>query len=293
VFISDKIEWPYHGRNKPAVENKSMAAKPKPAAAEKPYAASLDAALEHSTVPAVSRAAAVLRLLGRASEPMGVQAIARELGIVPSTGLHILRTLAAEDLVSFDPATKLYTLGAGVLVLARQWLGQDRFAELAQPALERIAREHGASAMGVQIAGLEHMVVVAMARAEGMIQLHTQIGSRFPAVISATGRCIAAFGGHDREELRRRFRGLRWDQAPSLAEWENQVAETRAKGYALDLGNYMAGVSIVAAPVFGAGRVLSHSLVVVGISGQLQGPALGRIGRELRDAAAQLSRQLG
>ena len=270
-----------------------MAARPRTPAAKNPHAASLDAALERSTVPAVSRAAAILRLLGRSAEPVGVQAIARALDIVPSTCLHILRTLAAEEFVSVDPATKRYALGAGLLTLSRQWLGQNPFAELAQPVLERIAREHGVTAIGVQIIGLEHLLVVAMARSEGMIQLHTQIGSRFPAAISATGRCIAAFGGHDREELRRRFRRLRWDNPPSLADWEAQVEETRANGYAIDPGNYMAGVTILAAPVFGAARVLSHSLVAVGISGQLRDAALARIGRELRDSAAQVSRRLG
>lgn len=270
-----------------------MATKPKTVAAKNPHAAALDAALENSTVPAVSRAAAILRLLGRSSEPMGVQAIARALNIIPSTSLHILRTLVVEELVSFDPVTKLYSLDAGVLMLARQWLGQNRFADVAQSTLERIAREYGVTAMGVQVVGLEHMVVVAMARSEAMIQLHTQIGSRFPATISASGRCIAAFGGHDREELRRRFRKLRWDNAPTLADWEAQIAETRVNGYAMDQGNYMAGITVVAAPVFGVGGQLSHCLVVVGISGQLRDQALSRIGRELRDGAAQVSRQLG
>ncbi|HSW15311.1 MAG TPA: IclR family transcriptional regulator [Solimonas sp.] len=270
-----------------------MAAKPRTPAAKNPHAAALDAALEQSTVPAVSRAAAILRLLGRSSEPQGVQAIARSLSIIPSTCLHILRTLVVEELVSVDPATKLYSLNAGVLTLARQWLGHNRFADIAQPALDRIAAEYGLTAMGVQIVGLEHMIVVAMARSETMIQLHTQIGSRFPATISATGRCIAAFGDYERDELRRRFRQLRWDNAPTLTDWEAQVAETREQGYAIDQGNYMAGVTIIAAPVFGVNRMLSNCLVVVGISGQLQDQTIARIGRDLHERAAQVSKQLG
>lgn len=257
------------------------------------HAAALDTALATSTVPAVSRAAAILRLLGRSAEPMGVQAIARALDIIPSTALHILRTLVAEELVSVDPLTKLYSLHAGVLTLAREWLDQDRFAAVAQPALERIARDHGVTSIGVQIVGLEHMVVVALARSETMIQLHTRIGSRFPALISASGRCIAAFGNYDRAELQRRFKGLRWDQAPTLVEWEAQVAETRKQGYALDQDHYIAGVTVVAAPVYGLGSRLTHCLVVVGISGQLRDQALARIGRELGDSAAQVSRWLG
>ena len=270
-----------------------MAGKTRVPAVKNPYAAALDEALEQSMVPAVSRAAAILRLLGRSSEPQGVQAIARALDIVPSTCLHILRTLVAEEFVRFDPATKLYTLNAGVLLLARQWLSQDRFVSIAQPALDRVARQYGVTAIGVQIVGLEHMIVVAMARSETMIQLHTQIGSRFPATISASGHCIAAFGDYPREELHRRFRRLRWDHAPSLAEWEKQVELTRSHGYAIDQGNYMAGVTVVAAPVFGIGGRLTHCLVVVGISGQLRDAMLTRIGADLRDSAAQVSQQLG
>lgn len=270
-----------------------MAAKPKNPKAKDPHAAALDAALERSTVPAVSRAAAILRLLGRSSEPVGVQFIARALNIIPSTCLHILRTLVVEEFVSVDPVTKLYTLNAGILVLARQWMSQNRFADIAQPALDRIVREHGVTAIGVQIVGLEHMVVVAMARSESAIQLYTQIGSRFPATISASGRCIAAFGDYEREELQRRFKRLRWANAPSLAEWEAQIEATKINGYAIDQGNYMAGVTVVAAPVFGVGAKLTHCLVVVGISEQLQDPALAKVGRELRDSAAKVSRQLG
>ena len=81
-----------------------------------------------SKAPAISRAAAVLRLLGKTAQPMGVNAIARELGLVPSTCLYVLRALVEEELVAFDENTKRYTLEAGVLSLARGWLRRP-FAE--------------------------------------------------------------------------------------------------------------------------------------------------------------------
>ena len=55
----------------------------------------------------------------------------------------------------------------------------------------------------------------------------------------------------------------------------------------------MAGVTVLAAPVFGVSGLLSNCLVVVGISGQLQDQMLDRIGQELRDSAARISRELG
>ena len=51
-------------------------------------------------VPAVRKAVSILRLLSRTSEPMGVNAISKELDLVPSTCLHILRVLVAEGLVA-------------------------------------------------------------------------------------------------------------------------------------------------------------------------------------------------
>ena len=66
----------------------------------------LASAVEASKAPAISRAAAVLRLLGRNDASLGVQTIARELGLVPSTCLYVLRALVAEELVAFDPDTK-------------------------------------------------------------------------------------------------------------------------------------------------------------------------------------------
>ena len=162
----------------------------------------LAAAVKASKAPAISRAAAVLRLLGKSDAPLGVQSIARELGLVPSTCLHVLRALVAEEFVSFDPDTKRYSLEAGVLTLARHWLRRNRFNDLAQPVLDRIAQEFDVTMLGVHIVGLEHIIVVAVSQSGPSFQLSTQIGSRFPALISATGRCIAAFGGHTEDRAR-------------------------------------------------------------------------------------------
>src|ERR1700761_7416038 len=162
-------------------------------------------AVKESKAPAISRAAAVLRLLGKSDAPLGVQAIARELGLVPSTCLHVLRALVAEEFVSFDPQSKRYALEAGVLTLARHWLKRNPFSDLAQPMLDRIGRNFDVTMLGVHIVGLDHIIAVAISQTGSNFQLSTQIGSRFPALISATGRCIAAYGGYSDEEIEARF----------------------------------------------------------------------------------------
>lgn len=249
-------------------------------------------AIKDSKAPAIARAAAILRLLGKSGAPMGVQAIARELGLVPSTCLYVLRALVVEDLVAFDADTKRYTLDAGVLTLARQWLRRDQFSDLAQPLLDRMSKDFGLTMLGVQIFGLKRIIVTAMSQSSQNFQLSTQLGSRFPALVSATGRCIAAFGGYGETELKAGFETLRWDEPPSFEQWRQQVAEAREQGVAVDAGNYISGVTVVAAPVWKAAGSPSHALVAIGIGSALRGEGLPRLKQALLGAARSLSDQL-
>ena len=250
-----------------------------------------DKPVKDSKAPAISRAAAVLRLLGKSETPLGLNPIARELGINPSTCLYVLRAQVAEELVSYDPDTKRYALEAGVLTLARQWLRRDRFADLAQPLIDRLASQFGVTLLGVQILGLDHIVAVAVAQA-GTFQLSVQVGSRFPALLSATGRCIAAFGNYPETELAARFAKLRWEDPPSFADWREQVEQTRAKGLGVDEGNYISGVTVLAAPVWkGRGRP-SHALVAIGVGSALRAKR-GELEPALLAAARNLTAQMG
>ena len=85
------------------------------------------------------------------------------------------------------------------------------------------------------------------------VRLHVDVGSRFPALISATGRCLAAFSEHagrDREALSRAALAQRTD----YEAWRKEVETVRRQGFSIDRGNYIAGVTIVAVPVWGRAR---------------------------------------
>lgn len=253
----------------------------------------LDAAVKDSKAPAIARAAAIMRLLGKSAQPLGLQPIARELGLVPSTCLYVLRALVEEGLVGFDPVTKRYRLAAGVLTLARQFLSRDPFHQLAQGPLDRVAAQFDVTTLGVQIAGLDHIVALAVSQGEGNFRLSTRVGSRFPALISATGRCIAAFGNHSHETLRRRFAQLRWDNPPTFDTWLEQVGQARRQGYALDEGHYIAGITVLAAPVYSGNATLTHALVALGIDSAIRSASINRLGDSLREEAQALSARLG
>jgi len=240
-------------------------------------------------VTAVSRATLILRHLGRSTEPLGVNRIARELDLIPSTALHILRTLAYEDLVVFDPNTKHYSLGIGILGIARNMLSRSEFVQAAQGYLETIATAFDVTTIGVELDNREHMVVAALARSKLDLSIHVNIGSHFPALISATGRCVAAQSNWNLDELERRFKNLHWQQSPEFETWLAEVDAARRDGYAIDDGNYIAGVVVVAALVNRPASAPTRAVVAVGLAAQLDEGRRQELAQRLRNTADNLT----
>lgn len=243
-------------------------------------------------VPAVTRAIAILRLLGKASGPMTLKAISQELDMVTSTCLHILRVLVDEGLIKVDPATKRYGLGVGMLALARSVIDSSPFPTLVQPVLDRLASTWNVTAIGVEVTGIEHMVVLALSRSRTPFRLHVDVGSRFPALISATGRLVAAYSELSEAEVERRFKALRWDQPPDIDAWRKEVQAVRRKGYSMDRGNYISGITVIAVPVFDARERMSHSLVAAGVADQIDGTKSQSLIKDLQAEAQTLSELL-
>ncbi len=243
-------------------------------------------------VPAVTRAVAILRLLSRSKAPLGLKSIAQNLGLVPSTALHILRALVAEKLLQVDAQTKQYRLGAGMLPLARAVLEHGDFPSLVRPKLEDLSTRYGLTVIGVEVPDLDHMIVVALARAQTPVRLHVDIGSRFPALISASGRCVAAFSDSPWTEIEKRFRLLRWDNPPSCDTWRREVEKVRRRGFSIDRGNYIAGVTIVAVPVLNNRGAITHTIAAVGLGSQFNGARSAALARDMRSAAREVAAQL-
>ena len=224
--------------------------------------------------------------------PLGMKAIAQALQLVPSTCLHILRALLEEELVRVDPTTKRYSMGPGMLPLARSAIRSGSFANLAQPLLEQMTARYGVSAMGVEVSGLRHIVVAALSPSALPVRLHVELGSRFPALISATGRCIAAFGGYPNSEIEKKFRSLRWQTAVNFESWMKEVESVKKLGFSVDRGNYIDGVTIVAVPVFNSKKQMVYGIAAVGVLKQLEGPICQAIARDMQAQARILSSQL-
>lgn len=235
------------------------------------------------------RAAGILRLLAAHGRPLTVTEIAGELALVPSTVMHILKTLAHEGLVAVEAGSKRYRLGGGIVELARAALDQPTLARLAQPHLERLAADHGVTALGIEWDGSDTLLVTAIACSPADFSVHANLGSRFPALTSATGRCFAAFSAWPDDRLRQAFAALDWHKAPSFEEWRADVAAAEQNGFAVDHGNYIDGMTVAAAPILDIDRRAIGAIAVLALSGRLTGDAMNRLVGDLKTAAKAVS----
>lgn len=241
-------------------------------------------------VPAVRRACGALWLLSRHPEGLTLSQIARELGILPSSCLHLLRELTNGRLVAYQANAKLYRLGSGVLSLGRSLTQQNPFVQAAQPHLSRLSRVFEVGASGQERQGDDEMlVVIASSVVPGDM---IAVGERRPLLASASGRLMGAFAGFDDAELKRRFAEVRWQDPPQIKPWLEEVRAARSDGYAIDEGNFRKGLTAIAAAVPEADGSVRRTISVTAISAQLSSATRKKLLVAVRAAAAEITTAL-
>jgi DNA-binding IclR family transcriptional regulator len=241
-------------------------------------------------VGALTSGLSVLRYLSHSSGPVGVTRVARDLALNASTCFNLLRTLVHEGLVKFDEATKTYTIGIGVIELARGALDRASFVRMIQPYLEDLAARHSVTVVTWQKMSSDRLILVHMAENPAAIRVQMSVGTRIPLHAGASGRCMAAFGGATRAQVKAGFAGLHWDRVPSFDAYWKSVLDTRAQGYAIDEGTYARGVTVLAAPVFDASGLPVMTIGAAGFTEQLDARRKKALVADLLALAARASR---
>ncbi|WP_151448937.1 IclR family transcriptional regulator [Lacisediminimonas profundi] len=235
---------------------------------------------------------AVLRYLASTRTPAGVTRIARDLELNSSTCFNLLKTLAHEGLINFDDPTKTYTIGLGLVELAKGALEQSSYVRMVHPFLEQIAANHRVTATLWHRTHGDRVVLLDRADHEAAIRVHMSIGQRLPMYIAALGRCMAAYSRLEPEQLRLHFENLRWESGPTFDEYLLEIEEVRKRGYAVDSGSYVKGVTTVSAAVLDESERPVMAISAVGFSGQLDKTAIKALGEALKESADKVSRAL-
>ena len=161
-------------------------------------------------VKPVANAIRILRYLNQTGKPARTTQVARELSINTSTCFNILRTLASEGVVEFDPLSKTYRPGVGMLKLVNHALHEGQRLEQAKPVLHELAERFSVTATLWRRIGNDRILLVAVEHSPSDLRIHMSAGQRLPFLMGATGRLVAADQELDRKSAQAAFRTLRW-----------------------------------------------------------------------------------
>lgn len=235
-------------------------------------------------VGSVANAIAILRFLAQRESPLGVNAIAREVGLNQSSCFNILRTLVAERFVEFDPADKRYSLGFGSIDLARRALDPANAFDIARPLIERLARRDDLT-IGMWRLTDHPQRLLLIGHCESGAPMHIRLanGHRIPRLAGSMGPLVAAALDLGDDEIAREFDRLLWEASPGLDGFLASVEQARSDGWVLDSGHYARGVETLAVPVFDDGA-LRFILSLTTFSGRAQAANFAQPALELARA---------
>ena len=240
----------------------------------------------------VSSAMAILRLLSEVEYPLGVNAIARELSLAPSSCFKILKALLTEDFIEFDTRTKSYSLGSGAINVARRALDPSRAFSIVRPRLEEIAQTY-AIAIGLwRMIRNSRMVLIGFAEGISQMRIHMSVGQRVPMLVGAIGRANAAHLDLPVDDLKREFDTLRWQTPLSFSDYLSQVQQAKRLGYGFDEGNFAPGVSTVAVPIVDEAGAIRYGISGIMFSGQHSPTTMHEIAQKLIVAGDWASQRL-
>lgn len=243
-------------------------------------------------VGALSSGLAILRYLSKNENPAGVTQVARDLKLNTSTCFNLLNTLVSEQLVNFHPGAKTYSVGVGLVELARGAMERSSFVRFVRPHLHEIVADYSVTTTLWQRSGEERAVLLERVDSDAAIRVHMTIGQRLPLFIAALGRVMAANSGLSRAELRLRFNKLRWQNPPDFEEYYREVQEAGERGYAFDVDRYVRGVTTISAPIFTDNHIATMAISAIGFSGQFTPSLIESIGEDLRSRTRELSTSL-
>ena len=242
----------------------------------------------------VAKALAILKQFTPTAGELGASDVARLLGMDKVIAYRLLRTLASEDFLVQDPATKKYRLGPGLIALASHNLREVPASEVARPWMETLRDASGETVMFVVRRGTETVVSLPIESRQPM-RVTANVGDSESMHTTASGKVMLAFGPETLfDEVL--VTGLPAVTARTLTSPDKlrvEVKRVKARGWALDNEECVTGIRALAAGVFGRTGGLEGCLAIRGPASRLGDAVVERLATELVRVAGEVSAKLG
>ena len=236
----------------------------------------------------VGRALALLEELRDSEEGLGVNELARRIGVNASTASRLLATLESAGMVQRDGQGP-YRLGLALLTLADRVVSRLDLGALARPVLVELMEVTGETST-LSLPSEREAITVDSVPSRSSVVSMARLGRPSVSHATAVGKVMLAFGGGplppERDLVALTERTITDREALEAA-----VQVVHERGYATVFGDREPDVNAIAAPVWGHTGALAAILGIQGPATRLEDPT--RVLVPLLEGAASLTRALG
>lgn len=246
-------------------------------------------------VQALSRALGLLDAIAESHDGLTLTDLSELTGLAPSTAHRLLTTLESARFVRFEPTQSLWQIGIQAFVVGNAFVRTRDMAQIARPHMRRLMELSGETA-NLYIEDDGEVVCMTQVESRQMMRAIARPGGRVRMHVSGAGKAMLAH--LDEPTLGRvilRF-GLKRHTPKSIdspAKLRAELAEVRARGFAVDDEENAVGLRCVAAPVLDEHGSPVAAISVSGPAARITDMDLPRFGRQVREAARDITLHYG
>jgi DNA-binding IclR family transcriptional regulator len=206
------------------------------------------------------RAISILECFSIEAPSRTLSELAEEVGLSVPTTFRMIKALQSRNLLAMDAESRKYSLGRGIMALARVITQRDDLVPSAMPGLERNRRETKETVSLQTVIG-DKRVAVAELVSPHPIRMASGIGIPYDIGRGSAGKIMLAY-----EEPAERARHLRGLADAGVEIDPAELEHLRACGYAASFGEVVLGANAVATVVLDASGSVSGAINVTGPS---------------------------
>jgi IclR family KDG regulon transcriptional repressor len=244
-------------------------------------------------VPAVDKCFAMLGLMARMRQPMGISDLSNALGYHKSTVFNMVHTLVDLGVLENGGEGK-FRFGPRLYALGKAAGGGSELVSTIRPYLEEVGEKTRLSVF-LGIRSGSRAIIMDKVDSPTDIKVSSEVGMAIPLLAGAGGKVLLSqlsdeeMDGLLSESKLVKFTGR---SCVNRKKYKEMIKRARKEGFAVDDEEYIEGVRAVAVPLRLHRENLEAALWVVGLKSQIKDAAIPAFRSMLQEVAETIETRL-